>query len=858
MSSQERVEAHEHVNEIARDYMESNRRVLESLVGALGTTEINFPRESQLILEFMQNAEDASAKKFELRLDRAKDGEYELLICNDGKPFSKDDVDAICLIGRSRKDPENYLGYLGVGFKSAFLVSDKVQVYSWPYSFKFDNNAWKNPETTPWQIIPIWIEEYPEELREWNTAFILTVQPQYVEPIVRELETLTSRVLLFTHNLNEISLRWDGKSRSFSKRSTVMKEDGNRQILRIDIEEEVQNYKAEQTSWVVFRSVVEVPEEISKDPITIKWKRGNVRRREIAVAFRLDELGDLSPKAGTVKFGLFSYLPLREEVYDLPFIIHGDFLTGVGRETMNRDAKWNIWLLEEIRKFILEFVIPAFKSHQVWKFSYTRVLYGNAPHIIDDYLAEPLRKELLTGEHVLDIKEEFVKAEDVIEVHEELINLLGADYIQKLTGRRILHPRSKLHDKLHEKMPRHFVFTSSGGYYTSKYYHVYELAEEYGHPENLQKIFKENWMDQYKKLLELISDEWFHYSEATQKTREYQEKYRMTINALRVLSSDGERCSYDQIVLASDDVERDAEERLPGRFKFLHPELKTEKIVSLLESLGTKRLTKEDIEIQYKNERLPELIKKLSDDSTSDEKRIEIVKELFNMWRKGYVKLEQLKGIPVKTKSGKWMKPEDVVFSDEYQAGYQLEKLINKGYFDGRLEFLDTVFIKDAKVDEISAWRKFFEEIGVGKDLNRNLSNIAQRVGILVSLHYEKRRGCKPEELTKSVEAGGEGYDIKSEKQDGSKIYIEVKATADKERDLNFRRSQYSRLMKEPDQYFVYVVTDALLDPKLYVLDGHNLLKLIEEKLLTEVVIRSYDWKSIKSRPDWQPFTADP
>jgi len=846
MSSQERVEAREHVNKIARNY-ESNPWVLESLAGALWVAEISFPRVSQLILEFMQNAEDAMANKFELRLNRTKDGEYELLICNDGKPFSKDDVDAICLIGRSRKDPENYLGYLGVGFKSAFLVSDKVQVYSWPYSFKFDKNAWNNPETTPWQIIPIWIEDYPEELREWKTAFILNVQPQHIEPIVRELESLTSRVLLFTHNLNEISLKWDGKSRSFSKSCTVMKEDGNRQILRIDIEEVRNNY-AERTSWVVFRSVVEVPEEISKDPITIKWKRGNVRRREIAVAFRLDELGDLSPKAGTVKFGLFSYLPLREEVYDLPFIIHGDFLTGVGRETMNRDAKWNIWLLEEIRKFIMEYVIPTFKNHQVWKFSYTCVLYGNAPHIIDDYLAEPLRKELLTGEHVLDIKEEFVKAEDVIAVKEELINLLGADFIQKFTGKRILHPRSKLHGELHKKTLRQFVYIP--------YSYVYELVMDYGHREKLQETFKENWMDQYKKLLESISDEWFHYSEATRQTREYQEKFRRAINVLEVLSSDGRPYSLDQIVLTSDDVEREAEERLPGRFKFLHPELRTEKIVSLLESLGTKRLTKDDIEKEYKNERLPELIKELSNDSTSDERRIEIMKELFSMWHKGYVKSEQLKGIPVKTKSGKWMKPEDVAFSDEYQAGYRLEKLTNKGYFDGRLEFLDTVFIKDAKVDEISAWRYFFEGIGVGKDLN--LDNVTQRVGILVSLRYEELRGRRAEELTKSVEAGGEGYDIRSVAQDGSEIYIEVKATADKERDLNFRRPQYSRLMNKPDQYFVYVVTNALLDPKLYVLDGRNLLKLIEEKLLTEVVISSYDWKSIKSRPDWQPFTADP
>jgi hypothetical protein len=851
MSSQERVEAHEHVNEIARNYMESNPRVLESLVGALWTAEISFPRESQLILEFMQNAEDASAKKFELRLDRAKDGNYELVIYNDGKPFSKDDVDAICLIGRSRKDPKNYLGYLGVGFKSAFLVSDKVQVYSWPYSFKFDKNAWNNPETTPWQIIPIWIEEYPKELREWNTAFILTVQPQYVGAIVRELETLTSRVLLFTHNLNEISLRWDGKSRSFSKSSIVMKEDGNRQILRIDIEEVRNNY-AERTSWVVFRSVVEVPEEISKDPITIKWKRGNVRRREIAVAFMLDKSGDLSPEAGTVKFGLFSYLPLREMVYNLPFIIHGDFLTGVGRETMNRDAKWNIWLLEEIRKFIMEYVIPAFKNHPVWKFSYTCVLYGNAPHIIDDYLAEPLRKELLTGEHVLDIKEEFVKAGDAIAVSEGLIYLLGADLIQKLTNKRILHPRTKLCRELNNKIARYTKSYEFGGLDYDNYSQVVQLVEDYVWFDKLQNIFKESWMEQYKKLLNLLSDEWLGLSESTQ--RKKLEKYRLAINALRVLSSDGERCSYDQIVLASNELEKEVEERLPGRFKFLHPELRTEKIISFLESLGTKRLTKDDIEKQYKNERLPELIKELSNYSTSDERRVEIVRELFNAWRKGYVKLEQLKGIPVKTKSGKWMSPEGVAFSDEYRAGYRLERLINEGYFDGKLEFLHTVFIEGARVDEIPEWRNFFEGIGVGKDLNQNVDNITQRVGILVSLRYEELIGCRVEELSKSAEVVEKGYDVKSKRQDGSEKYIEVKATAREERDLIFRRPQYSRLIKNPDQYFVYVVTDALLDPKLYVLDGPKLRELIEKELPTEFIISSSDWKSIKSIPDWQPF----
>jgi hypothetical protein len=381
---------------------------------------------------------------------------------------------------------------------------------------------------------------------------------------------------------------------------------------------------------------------------------------------------------------------------------------------------------------------------------------------------------------------------------------------------------------------------------------VVQLVEDYVWFDKLQNIFKESWMEQYKKLLNLLSDEWLGLSESTQ--RKKLEKYRLAINALRVLSSDGERCSYDQIVLASNELEKEVEERLPGRFKFLHPELRTEKIISFLESLGTKRLTKDDIEKQYKNERLPELIKELSNYSTSDERRVEIVRELFNAWRKGYVKLEQLKGIPVKTKSGKWMSPEGVAFSDEYRAGYRLERLINEGYFDGKLEFLHTVFIEGARVDEIPEWRNFFEGIGVGKDLNQNVDNITQRVGILVSLRYEELIGCRVEELSKSAEVVEKGYDIKSKRQDGSEKYIEVKATAREERDLIFRRPQYSRLIKNPDQYFVYVVTDALLDPKLYVLDGPKLRELIEKELPTEFIISSSDWKSIKSIPDWQPF----
>ncbi len=813
--------------------------VLENLARALWVVERSFSRDGHLMLEFMQNAEDAEARKLKITLERTNEGAYELVICNDGHPFSKDDVDALCSIGRSHKDPQLRLGYLGVGFKSAFLVSDHIKVYSWPYSFEFNKNKCSHPEREPWQIIPLWLENYPDRLWEWNTTFILTLRPDKVQSIVNELETLTSRVLLFTHNLREIILEWNGQSRSFSKFESIIKEEDARQVLRIDIVEK-RDGKTERASWLVFRSIIDVPHEVSQDPNTKVWRRDAVRRREISVAFRLDESGNLSRQHGTLKFGLFSYLPLREEVYDLPFIIQGDFLTGPGREAMHREAKWNIWLLKEIRKFIVEYIIPEFKQNPLWKFTYTSVLYGNAPHIIDIYLAKPLREEILNGAHFLDLNEEFVKCKDVIYVNEKIMKL-GHDFIQKLTRKRILHP------KFVESISSNFELKSKIESYGS----VSAFVEKYGEHTYLQAIFGDNWVTCLKKLLEALADEWFEYSEGTRKNYRYINKYNSVVT---VLSTRGETCVTNEIKLATDELEKLAEEIVPGAFKFLHPELRTDKIIRFLKELRAWWLTREDIEREYSKSRAPELIKELLDElldaSTSDDRRVEIVKQLFRLRSHGFIPSEKLKGIPVKTKTGKWLSPETVVFSSEYQPEYRLEELIARGFLDAELEFLDPVFIKDATIEEVSKWRVFFIEIGLGKKFK--LENFVERVGILLSLEYEKENRCEAVELTES-EAKGAGYDIRSVRPDGSIKYIEVKSTRLEEKDLDFTEAEYRRLMKEPENYFVYVVTDALAHPKLYVLSGKELRELLLNR--TAKVILSYsDWKAIAPEPSWKPM----
>lgn len=85
----------------------------------------------------------------------------------------------------------------------------------------------------------------------------------------------------------------------------------------------------------------QVPPEVQVDPVTLAWNRGEVKTREVMLAFKLAEDGQLDPVVGTAHMGVFSFLPLREERTGLKFVIQADFLTSHGREAVQRDSVWN-------------------------------------------------------------------------------------------------------------------------------------------------------------------------------------------------------------------------------------------------------------------------------------------------------------------------------------------------------------------------------------------------------------------------------------------------------------------------------------------------------------------------------------
>ena len=309
---------------------------------------------------------------------------------NDGRPFQPDDVDSLCDVGHSRKSPERYIGYLGVGFKSVFLISDDVRIHSEPYHFGF----WRDEgqRDFPWQVAPRRIE--PESVSPpWNTEFRLRVRnEQLAHKLGQEMaqESLNSRILLFLESLERLHL----EDRNNGVR---------RAVVRIPLGNglyEVRESNSEGTfveKWAVFTSgPLAVPDDVRNDVFTINWNRDAAQHRAVSLAFKLTGDGELEQVPGTLHMGVFSYLPVREERSRLKFLVQADFLTSVGRTRVQEEAPWNIWLAGEVLNLI-EKQASVMLEHPQWRRNALEVLWPQNPDVSDFfavYVENPLRQYL--------------------------------------------------------------------------------------------------------------------------------------------------------------------------------------------------------------------------------------------------------------------------------------------------------------------------------------------------------------------------------------------------------------------------------------------------------------------------------
>jgi hypothetical protein len=397
-------------------------------------SQVVFTRSSGFILELVQNAEDSGQGlpndgEISITLNRQR-----LKFVHNGRPFDEENLKAICGIRSSKKPERGTLGYLGIGFKSVFKVADCSEVYSNGFRFKFDRNhqEWSDHSAEiPWQVIPVWVEQPSEPVDPEKTTFCIHLRNEEAyEHLIQGLKAIHAQLYLFLKWIKRISIAHEGSGQSWtvenlgctSEGITVLKQNDSKHRFRF------------------FRGEVAVPDAVKADRLTQEY-RANVSRREIAIAFPITEEGDLDPSPSSAMYGgVYSFLPLGESKSGAKFPIQADFLVQPGRDSINPEAAWNHWLLDEVTALCKE-AIEYFQKHDVWKFQYLAAFhfthspgYEAYDKLFGPKLIDPIEKWISESQSVPTATGTWARPSNVVFVEE------SRDAIEALSQLGILAP----------------------------------------------------------------------------------------------------------------------------------------------------------------------------------------------------------------------------------------------------------------------------------------------------------------------------------------------------------------------------------------------------------------------------------
>ena len=423
------------VVERIRSEIEASRgsRIWPEYVQALKLiSQVVFTRSSGFILELIQNAEDAGRGLDETGSFKISVNPARVKISHNGRPFSAQDVVALCGIRSSKKPEQGTLGYLGIGFKSVFKVTDAPEIYSGGYRFKFDRHdpAWADDQAqVPWHVIPIWQDSLSEPVDPRLTTFILPFkEPAAYQDLISELRRLDTGLFLF--------LRWLRLVRMVNEESG----DETRLEHLGDTPEGITLLRqgGREQRFKLFRKIVDVPDAVMADDLTRTYRAG-VRQREIAIAFGLGDEDDLTPTTSGASFGgVYSFVPLGEAKSGARYRIQADFLVQPGRDAVNHEATWNRWLVDEIATLSVQ-ALEFFAGHERWRyqflptFRFTRVRGDDAHEkLFGPRLIGVVEKEVQTRPCLPVSGGGTARLQDVVRVTEEL------DAVKALVGRGIL------------------------------------------------------------------------------------------------------------------------------------------------------------------------------------------------------------------------------------------------------------------------------------------------------------------------------------------------------------------------------------------------------------------------------------
>lgn len=451
----------------------------------------------RMFYELLQNADDSSSARGVKVMVQIKDN--YLIFTHDGLSFSRQDFRSIVSTANSTKRLDRKkTGYKGIGFKSVFTDSEKVYIKTGGFFFVFDKTSplfndfrafykYVNPIYTeeqlnlffedykdyekefegvdhlPWQLLPFWVEEIPEELRgttfsrNCNVAIALNIgasADNYKEIIKGIIQK--PRFMLFLRNTQRIQFedkKWEilsiAKHTNIDTNVVTLKNsfDSDEKevsyIVREGSDIPVNNEAFEEAGipmskecklisgrekWTMYQTVdgtripiTSIPERIiAADTTTMSY------------AFMLDEnknvicIPEKTPS-------LYAYLPMEDRRYLFPFYINADFELSSNRQEAKRVSVWNEYIFYNIGKNIVSWVATiASISHKNYlellpKILFVEELEESKTDRIAIQFNRGYKEALSSSRFILNDKNEIVSQDEIVIDESGFAKIIGPE-----------------------------------------------------------------------------------------------------------------------------------------------------------------------------------------------------------------------------------------------------------------------------------------------------------------------------------------------------------------------------------------------------------------------------------------------
>ena len=401
---------------------------------------------SHALVELLQNADDADATLVGYKVLSSG-----ILLNHNGNPFTEPEVKAICSIDDSTKDAEKHTGFMGIGFKAVFKLSDSPYIFCTPWKFRFSPDGFDKDEWG-WILIPRWVDHTLTEIAELpdeRTCFWLPYKKDLsknaIDTIEHEiLERFDSLCLMFLRNVKKIRIEsYDERTRNLSLEGEVIIEDR-------DGQENKRQFK-------IARKRFPVIDEVKAEYPVWDSGRGKAKVREVVLAFSLDSGGNLQAMTDSP---LYTFLP-TDYFHGLRFAVQGDFILDTQRSRMDESLKWNRWLWRCVKELLIHSIdgfiddygnqVKGFKEHEEMRYHFYRILpskedFASASdkNLILSEMLEPFWDHCREDSIVITSNNIWVKPSEAVLTNEEIQELLDTRQLEKLTGRKhFVHPNVK-------------------------------------------------------------------------------------------------------------------------------------------------------------------------------------------------------------------------------------------------------------------------------------------------------------------------------------------------------------------------------------------------------------------------------